>query len=652
MRRACTADATHVTRSRSCNTTQASRGTRRVHAASAPSPGDAVWPAAFAVLLVANLASPTSARTLPRGTIRAVDCAEVGTVPPRSPCIETGHSPAPSGVISIRPLEAPAIKSDYTLAEFLDVIAASAHPFRHTGDSLVQMYASLTGHSVAPDTRRTIGEWAQALDFATGLIPDIRLTRMPGDAAAMAADAMEGRAPQTERIVQWMQSADVRGGASAGIVRARPNFASVFRQRQLDARRQLVALRQDGPDIAPAHASEVARDVPSPFAQSRHGWTIEGEQEHLQGYAQSLPYDRLPAGEDRRLLLVDGKHYLRGDAGFYHATRGLSTDHWLVVAPRGSGHVAQVPVHYDAPTGRWRAEAPLRLCGGGCAPSRAATPDSIVHDEEKILEATAHLRDEHTRDGIRHAFDDLSLLHLTRSNRPDLNMMRDNSIVNHRAALRASMKHIKRNLPLIRQQEEASMITTLYYYWNRYTEAFCQENSEILFHYLLANGIPAERLRMITVQPRNRPPHVLVLYTESERLVALLEAATPQPPSNARPDGITDTVFAREVYESRDSTILLDPWSHSRATSFVRTNHAVEMVDALDAAFADIGHRPGHGYRVSITRPLDSRRASVSSLASAGSGGNSGNSGNGSRSGSGATSGRSSLFGSVSSDVE
>ncbi|VVD73653.1 hypothetical protein [Pandoraea anhela] len=602
----------------------------------------AVWPAAFAVLLVANMMPPAGSG-LPRGVLRqspdVIDTApgfDASQTHANAPSVNVSWKSGAGDVVAIHPVENRVIKTDYTLSEFLSAVAASSAPFQNAGDALLQMYSLVTGETVDTDTYKTLEQWTEALDFATGLIPDVGLTRMPGEAAGIAADRIEGRETSVERLAAMVQSADARNWKSRGIVQARPDFREMYKQRYperfaarkkaarepADPQREPLATKPEGAIATVdnpggvAHSSRATNVAPPALPT---GWHIEGEHEHLNGYAQTLPQDRLPAGHTDRLVMVDGSHYLRGEAGYYRAMRGRSIDHWLVLAPRGSGHAAQVPVIYDPVTGNWHAEKPLRLCGGGCGSSREGTPDSIAMDRDKIIDALAHLRDDNVREGIRYAFNDLSLLHLIRSNRPDLHSLRDNSIIDHRAALRASMKRIRRNVPLIKQQEEASLITTMHYYWNHYGEAFCQENSEILFHYLLANRIPPDRIRMITVQPKNRPPHVLVLYTESERLIGLLEAATPQPPLNFEPDGINDMLFAREVYESRDSTVLLDPWSRARATAFVNANHAVDLVDTLDAAFADIGHRPGSMYRVSITRPLGTRRESATSLGSTGS---------------------------------
>lgn len=572
----------------------------------------------FAVALVANLAAASARATpaVPAGIDRPAlgERASDDVLPARANAF--GHID-----IDVAPIHAPVIKTDYPVSDVLRALASADAPFRNLGKTLGDAYAVLSGNDVAPRTRQTIMQVGAFMDLATGLVPAVQRMRVGAQVADVSADAVEHNHVDTDGITGIVQVADPRA-MSAGASRQTGRGALPAPHR--------VAAR---PDALPDSRSDVVRAAPAerrdavgatrdarphvgntPGVDADTPFRIAGEHEHLSGYAQALPPGVAPGTPRQRLILAAGRYYLAGEAGYYHATRGRSADHWLVEAPRGADRRAPVPVHYDADTGQWRAEAPLRLCGGGCAPSREATPDSIALDHDRVASALAHLPDENIREGIQRAFADLSLLHLTRSNRPDLHMMRDNSIVDHRAALRAAMKHIKPGASLVRQQQAASLITAMHYYWHPDAEAFCQENAEILFHYLLVNDVPIDRIRMITIQPKNRPPHVLVLYTESETLIPLLDAATPQPPVGARPDGIRDGVFAREIYESRDTTLLLDPWSHARATSFFHANHAISLVETLDAAFVDIGHRPGSDYTVSITRPLGTPRASVVSL--------------------------------------
>lgn len=572
----------------------------------------------FAVALVANLAA-ASARANP-AVPAGVDRSALGDR-------AVDDAPAASANaskyidIDVAPIHAPVIKTDYPVTDLLRALASADAPFRNLGKALGDAYVVLSGNDVAPSTRQAVMQVGAFVDLATGLVPAVQRIRIGAQVADVSADAVEHHHVSTDDITGIVQFADPRA-MGAGSPRQTG-------RRALSAPRR-VAARPDAPpashsDAVPAAPTARHDAVGAARGASRHSGSasgvdtdtplrIAGEHEHLSGYAQALPPGVVPGTPRQRLILAAGRYYLAGEAGYYHAGRGRSADHWLVEAPRSADRRAPVPVHYDADTGQWRAEPPLRLCGGGCAPSREATPDSIALDHDRVASALAHLTDDNMREGIQRAFADLSLLHLTRSNRPDLHMMRDNSIVDHRAALRAAMKHIKPGASLVRQQQAASLITAMHYYWHPDAEAFCQENAEILFHYLLVNDIPIDRIRMITIQPKNRPPHVLVLYTESETLIPMLDAATPQPPVGARPDGIRDGVFAREIYESRDTTVLLDPWSHARATSFFHANHAISLVETLDAAFVDIGHRPGSDYTVSVTRPLGTPRASVVSL--------------------------------------
>ncbi|ODP32614.1 hypothetical protein [Pandoraea sp. ISTKB] len=102
---------------------------------------------------------------------------------------------------------------------------------------------------------------------------------------------------------------------------------------------------------------------------------------------------------------------------------------------------------------------------------------------------------------------------------------------------------------------------------------------------------------------------------------------------------------------TRDTTVLLDPWSRSKAISFARADSPQDAVDILDAAFSDIGHRTGSPYTVSVTRPLAVRKGVMSSQSSLGSVGSAGSSGtmSGASDGSGRSGSTNTVIGSVSS---
>ncbi|VVD89609.1 hypothetical protein PAQ31011_01556 [Pandoraea aquatica] len=349
---------------------------------------------------------------------------------------------------------------------------------------------------------------------------------------------------------------------------------------------------------------------------------IAGEQTYLLGYAQHIPKHRLPSGGVKRLVIVDGQQYLRGENGFYLASPASNADHWLVDAPRRTK--AQVPVTYDPHLDLWVAHEALRLCGGGCGSSRVTTPDSIAMNRHEVDAVLSHLRDDDAQNAILSAYNDVSRLKLLRSNRPDLRQYRDFSIIPNREAIRTALQHIPPDTPLYEQQRLAAVITASHYRLNLGTEAFCQENAEILFHFLIENGVHGDCIRMITVHPKGRSPHALVLYTESEELIDALELATPVEYEGAGADGISGNNFAGLIMNAQDTTILLDPWSRVKAVGFALSKDPQETQRVLDAAFADVGHRPGEAYRVSLTRPLGPRRTGTSrrgSLASQGSAG-------------------------------
>ena len=373
-------------------------------------------------------------------------------------------------------------------------------------------------------------------------------------------------------------------------------------------------------------ASAPLSDIGRASAPSSIRWQIHGEREHLRDYAQALPPVPLPAAPRRQLIVANGRYYLAGEAGYYHLTRAPRTNQWLVNAPRGTR--AQVPVTYDAQTGQWQAQAPLRLCGGGCGPSRESTPDSVAMSQGHLADAIRHIEDPNVRDAIQLAYSDLGHLHLLRTNREDLRALRDNSIVEHRRVLVPQLMRLDPYSTLFEQQREAAQITAIHYdtfidtaFYELSPEAFCQENAEILFHYLLTRGVPSHHIRMITVHPQGRPPHVMVLYTESDQFIDLLDLSTPQPPVPGHVDGISGERFTAALFLTRDATVLLDPWSRIKASSFRMADEVEELMGMLDTALADTGHRAAAPFRVSITRPYPAPRdhAAASRTGSSGS---------------------------------
>ncbi|VVD66287.1 hypothetical protein PCE31106_00360 [Pandoraea cepalis] len=598
-------------------------------------PPISVWRTAVAAMLITRLAAPAVAALPPRApTADAIGDGhrDTGSLAGHPVDSLPDASLMPGPAVDVRPLERPSIKSGYTLPEALRSVGAAREPFRNFAEAVADAYTLLSGHDIDPDIRRQIRTGTGAVDFATGLIPEVQVLRMPSELASVAADGLEGKRPDTESVSGLAQYADPRSFAShlrphAPRDAPRPGHDTpANREDPSDSGRpespsetaEAPHTREiDAADFVPA-SPPLENSDPVPATPLY----IDGEAEHLHGYAQALAPEQLPPGPRPRLVLVNGDHYLGGDAGYYRASHGRSDDHWLIDAPRRDK--AQVPVTFDAVTGQWQAHAPLRLCGGGCGSSKGRSPDSIAGRHSDIEQAISHLYEEKMQVAILQAMGELGDLHLMRTNRRDRHGHGDSSIVNHRRALRDAMKHIDRYAPLVTQQRKAAEVTARHYFWNHYGEAFCQENAEILFHRLLQNGVPEHRLCMITITPHRRSPHVLVLYTEAHDFITLLDLATPQPPVIDRRDGISGVTFGGFVYMNQRATLLLDPWSTTKVIEFSRAGNELDVIQTLDDAFEEIGHRSGEPYTVSVTRPFGTRifgarQRSISSLGSAGS---------------------------------
>jgi len=631
------------------------QGRSRRNAAASSTP--TVWPAAFALMLVSNLIAPVASDgpisafvpKAPRRCHGDVDAeSDSPGCSPQAPPDQVRPMPGDvDAAVRAEPVDPlMTLKDRYSPQDLLRSIGTGSAPFRNFGDSVADMYVLLTGNTVSQPMREEIQRRADFVDLATGLIPKVAMSRVPSEVAKAAADSVDGKPITADRIISIVQNADPR-------VLARP-LASALRPARVSAVRRKVpqatldkpggplpSVRIEPPgkdwkDIEKKVAAtdmerivdEAGRDVPaqdvslSNVSDEMPDLFIAGEQAYLQGYAQHIPAHRLPSGRATRLVIVDGQQYLRGEHGYYLASRASSADHWLVDAPRRTK--AQVPVTYDPELDLWVAHEALRMCGGGCGNSRVTTPDSIALNRHEVDAVLSHLRDDDAQNAILSAYNDVSRMKLLRSNRPDLRQFRDYSIIPNREAIRAALEHIPPDTPLYEQQRLAAVITASHYRLNLGTEAFCQENAEVLFHFLIENGIHGDCIRMITIHPKGRSPHALVLYTESEELIDALELATPVEYEGPGPDGISGNNFAGLIMNARDTTLLLDPWSRVKAVGFAMSKDALETRRVLDAALVDVGHRPGEAYRVSLTRPLGPRRTGTSrrgSLASQGSAG-------------------------------
>ncbi|ALS60062.1 hypothetical protein [Pandoraea norimbergensis] len=530
------------------------------------------WPMACTLLLVSNIALP------------------VAIARPRAP-LDTSDAIASSSDVRVEPIHRALIKTDYSAEDVLKALASGGAPFANFAESVGDAYAVSTGHDIPVTARKHLRDGMHALDFATGMIPGVQLLRVPGDVAQLMSEELAGRRPDVHRVAAVLANSDLRGmeipGESHG---------------QADAAKR-VETGPPPPDIQEAAPWRPAlKPSPSRQAGAPSAPAIHGEGEFLQGYSQSLlrtePLTHLLPG----LVSRGNRFFLRGTHGDYRVQRSKVGDYWYVDAPQAGK--PQVPVRFDPATARWYAYAPLRLCGGGCAQSAMGTPHSATDSIRGYVLNLVGIADLRVREAIQDAFDTLGELRLLRSNRHDLRRFRDNSITDIREVLVEGLRDIDPTTPLSKQQRRAAEQTAMYYLERPGLEAFCHENAEVLFHFMLARGVPKSRLRMVTLRPQNRPAHVMLLYTESPVLIKMLEMATPQPPIEGLVDGLTHLEFARAILTSRYRSRLFDPWSRIKMVTFERARSEREVSDMLAPTLEDAGYRRGEPYRISVTRPL------------------------------------------------
>lgn len=640
------------------------RGTRaspRAHATPANGPrcnalsrasSPARWQTVFALTVVANLVPHALAG--PRLPFSR-DKHRPDDVPTGEPALHA--SDIATGMlddVQRVPVPRAAIKSAYSWPQVMRAFGASSSPFQNLARVIDELHLLVANEELDRETKKAMRDVGTFIDTVTALIPSVQSARLGGHVAEAIADVAEGRPTNAERIGELIQMSDPRAlGASPSILRSEPRAdlappegladerpASTLEVRDIElakgdvgvepkgegdavavapfdanaeanidkqGRKSVSVVDPDGPRVDAVETVRGGNPV-SPIEQP-----IDGEHDHLRGYEQPLPPGARPDALHPQLFVIDARHYLGGEAGFYRLSASPQANHWLVDAPRGTR--AQVPVMYDPQTGRWQAQAPLRLCGGGCGPSRESTPDSVALSQNQLADAIRHIPDRDVRDSIQLAYHDLSQLHLMRTNREDLRPLRDHSINDHREMLVPQLMRLDPYATLFEQQREAALITAIHYdayidtgVYDLSPEAFCQENAEILFHYLLARGVPGHHIRIMTVQPRSQPGHVMVLYTESDQFIDLLDLSTPQPPVEGYVDGINGEKFTAALFLTRDTTVLLDPWSRIKASSFVNADSIEELMSQLDTSLSDTGHRPGRPFKVSLTRPYPAPR--------------------------------------------
>ncbi|VVD67570.1 hypothetical protein PCO31111_00445 [Pandoraea communis] len=103
----------------------------------------------------------------------------------------------------------------------------------------------------------------------------------------------------------------------------------------------------------------------------------------------------------------------------------------------------------------------------------------------------------------------------------------------------------------------------------------------------------------------------MVLYTDSKYFIKLMGRSTPLSPNEGHPDGIGYERFREALYLTRQSTVLLDPWSTTKAISFAGTTSPGDAGSLINRALIDIGHTSGNPYTVCVTRPLGIHRGTM-----------------------------------------
>ncbi|VVD89653.1 hypothetical protein PAQ31011_01558 [Pandoraea aquatica] len=175
-----------------------------------------IWPTAFAVLFVANLVSPAAGAIPRRNLVSDANAdhsflSQRASGPAFAPQIEASENGTSTpDDVDIRLVDRTYIKTAYTLLDLLRIVAASRSPFEEFGASLGEAYEVFADESVAPETRKSVTRGGKVLDLSTSLIPQVRLSRVPGDISYVAAQQIEGKPTVGDDMVMLMRVLDPR----------------------------------------------------------------------------------------------------------------------------------------------------------------------------------------------------------------------------------------------------------------------------------------------------------------------------------------------------------------------------------------------------------------------------------------------------------
>ncbi|WP_150697259.1 hypothetical protein [Pandoraea terrae] len=534
----------------------------------------------------------------------------------------TDTPPAVSNV-TIRKMAPDIVKTRYSAQDILSALGDAAHPFEKLGDFFRNAWAA-TGNPPIPARKWASAKgWLKRVDALTAPLPVVTQTRLAGLVAQQMADVSAGKPPSIDAISDVLSQTDLRGFAAAKDIFALVDPADNALPFDLEPESTLSGPPGRWPEPGAGEAQEFAdhalpfKPDPEPHASVAPFLGAKGEAAYLKGYDYAIGDGAEPAGTGSPGILTtsQGTLLIRGNAGYYRVRQDAGSGQWFIHT--GARARPEIPLVWSEASGKWQAEPPLCLRGGGCGGSKGQRPESeaalvsdSIYADDRVLIAVS---DRRVRSAINDAFDSLAEMHLKRTNRPEYRARQDHSILEARHDLAKLHRGIDNSEPLWLQQLEAAEATGRYYIDHPTHEAYCHEHAEILSWHLAENGVPLQNFRIITMASGPHTGHVAVLYTESPVVMDVLTHSTPidQPPDT--PDGITATEFARLVFPYRKQTLILDPWASQKIIRFDTATSREDVALAIADTLIDAGIPEGRPYRVSITRPVTPRQSARSS---------------------------------------
>lgn len=514
--------------------------------------------------------------------------------------------------VAIQRVDGIMLETDISLAGILRVLGDATHPFEKLGQFICDTWEITNGETLSNAQRDSIRKRMAVIDSATELAPPVTALRLASSLSTQLANLIDGKTLTPNDMIDALMRANAWLRAAAG-------GSTIDASAQGDAHdtsQDVVPIERRRVVDAIQPATGPARD--SVFAAHRDGMPIVDEDRFLRPYRYDV--GAWPPPSQTRtpgiLMTQTGQTVVHGEDGFYRVHRHGMGD-WRIHA--AGDRLSEVPLSWDDSLHQWQAHEPLRLRGGGGGSSKHSTKtrstasgamllEDSISDRDQVL---TMIHDRSVRQAVDYALDATGDMRLRRTNREENRHLRDNSIVKTRQILESGFRHIDPAATLEEQQQIAAEVTLNYYRDHPGSEAFCHENAEILFGNMIDFGVPPERIRMITMSPSTRLGHVAVLYSESPVIFAFLRAATPYQASRMRLDGLPAPVFAELIFESRDTTVLLDPWSANKIVSFKNAATSHDILDLIAPNLQEAGIQQHRHYQVTLSRPKPTKDRST-----------------------------------------